>query len=208
MEKLLILDRDGVINEESVAYVKSPEEWHPIPGSLEAIALLSQRGWKITIATNQSGIGRGYYDEDVLANIHDKMHQALDALGGRVHYISYCPHHPDAGCGCRKPKVGLLEQIATEYHLPFPFDTATIPFIGDSTRDLIAAHAAGCQPILVLSGNGKKTLATLKAESQGTTDAAKEAQTLLSKTIVCNDLMTAVQTLPLFQPEYTAQEHR
>ena len=184
MKKLLILDRDGVINEESIAYVKSPEEWHPIPGSLEAIALLCQRGWQITIATNQSGIGRGYYNAAMLNNIHNKMHQALDALGGKIHYVSYCPHHPEAGCNCRKPKLGLLEQIAAQYDLPFPFDTHTIPFIGDSARDLIAADAAGCLPILVLSGNGQKTLEGLQKESAESTESAAKAQALLAKTLV------------------------
>lgn len=205
MTKLLILDRDGVINEESAAYVKSPEEWHPIPGSLEAIALLCQRGWEITIATNQSGIGRGYYDEAMLTKIHNKMHQALDALGGKIHYVSYCPHHPEAGCACRKPKVGLLEQIAAQYKLSFPFDTHTIPFVGDSARDLIAADAAGCQPILVLSGNGRKTLETLQKESAEPTASGEKTRALLEKTIVCADLMAAVKTLPLFQNTRTVK---
>jgi D-glycero-D-manno-heptose 1,7-bisphosphate phosphatase len=199
MSRLLILDRDGVINEESAAYVKSPEEWHPIPGSLEAIALLSQRGWQIVIATNQSGIGRGYYDEAALTHIHNKMHQALDALGGMIHYVFYCPHHPEASCNCRKPKVGLIEQIAVQYALPFPFDVPVIPFVGDSARDLIAADTAGCQPILVLSGNGQKTLISLQTESAQSTDFAKKAQALLEKTLVCADLMAAVQTLSIFQ---------
>jgi D-glycero-D-manno-heptose 1,7-bisphosphate phosphatase len=183
--KLLILDRDGVVNEESEAYVKAPEEWHPIPGSLEAIALLCQRGWEIVIATNQSGIGRGYYDATMLNRIHDKMHKALDILGGKIQHVFYCPHHPNAGCACRKPKLGLLKQIAAQYKLPFPFETP-IPFIGDSARDLLAADAAGCLPILVLSGNGEKTLKTLQAES---------AKILVGGA----DLMTAVQTLPIFQ---------
>ena len=195
MNKLLILDRDGVINEESVAYVKSPDEWHPIPNSLEAIALLCQQGWKIAIATNQSGIGRGYYDEKTLLAIHDKMHHALDALGGKIHFIAYCPHHPDAGCACRKPKVGLLAQIASTFNLPFPFDTHRIPFIGDSARDLIAADVAGCQPILVLSGNGEKTLETLQVQTPE----------LLAKTLVCRDLMTAVTNLSIFQENTYAQ---
>jgi D-glycero-D-manno-heptose 1,7-bisphosphate phosphatase len=205
MNKLLILDRDGVINEESTAYVKSPEEWHPIPGSLEAIALLSQTGWQIVIATNQSGIGRGYYDESMLSRIHNKMHQALDALGGKIHHIFYCPHHPEAGCLCRKPKVGLLEQIATQYDLSFPFKAQTIPFIGDSARDLMAAHDAGCQPILVLSGNGEKTLKTLQAASTETSEYGKETQALLKKTIVFPDLLTAVKNLEIFQDKFKVE---
>jgi D-glycero-D-manno-heptose 1,7-bisphosphate phosphatase len=205
VKKLLILDRDGVINEESAAYVKSPEEWHPIPGSLEAIALLCQRGWKITIATNQSGVGRGYYDEATLSNIHNKMHLALDALGGKIHYVFYCPHHPETGCSCRKPKVGLLEQIAAQYNLPFPFHAHSIPFVGDSIRDLIAADAAGCLPILVLSGNGQKTLENLQKESNASTESAEKSRALLAKTIVCPDLMTAVKILPLFQNTRTAR---
>ena len=151
--KLVILDRDGVINQDSPAYIKSPEEWKPIPGSLEAIALLSQAGYRVLVATNQSGVGRGLFEMATLNAIHDKMHRALGLAGGRIDGIFYCPHAQDAGCNCRKPKPGLLEEIAHR----FGVDLHGVPFIGDSLRDLQAAAAVGAQPILVLTGKGKKT---------------------------------------------------
>lgn len=151
--KLIILDRDGVINHDSPEYIKSPEEWRPIPGSLEAIALLSQAGYRVLVATNQSGIGRGLFEMAALNAIHDKMHRALGLAGGRVDGIFYCPHAQDAGCNCRKPKPGLLEEIAHR----FGVDLDGVPFIGDSLHDLQAATAVGAQPILVLTGKGKKT---------------------------------------------------
>jgi len=151
--KLVILDRDGVINQDSTSYIKSPEEWKPIPGSLEAIALLNQAGYRVVVATNQSGIGRGLFDMATLNAIHDKMHRALGAVGGRVDGIFYCPHAHDAGCSCRKPKPGLLEEISRR----FGSSLEGVPFIGDSLRDIEAALAVGAQPLLVLTGKGKKT---------------------------------------------------
>lgn len=151
--KLVILDRDGVINEDSAAFIKSPEEWKPIPGSLEAIALLNQAGYRVLIATNQSGLGRGLFDMAALNAIHDKMHRALGQTGGRVDGIFYCPHAQDANCGCRKPRPGLFEEISRRFGLPLD----GVPAIGDSLRDLQAAAAVGAQPILVLTGKGKKT---------------------------------------------------
>jgi D-glycero-D-manno-heptose 1,7-bisphosphate phosphatase len=152
-KKLIILDRDGVINVDSPDYIKSPQEWLPIPGSLEAIAMLNARGYTVVIATNQSGIARGYYDEHTLTQIHQKMHDCLASLLGKVDRIFYCPHGPDENCPCRKPKPGLLEQIANTYNTSL----SHVPFIGDSLRDITAALNAGAAPILVLTGNGKKT---------------------------------------------------
>ncbi len=151
--KLIILDRDGVINHDSASYIKSPAEWKPIPGSLEAIALLNQAGYRVLVATNQSGIGRGLFDMATLNAIHDKMHRALGLAGGRIDGIFYCPHAQDAGCACRKPKPGLLEEIGRRFGVSLD----GVPFIGDSLRDIEAALAVGAQPVLVLTGKGKKT---------------------------------------------------
>lgn len=151
--KLVILDRDGVINQDSPSYIKSPEEWKPIPGSIEAIALLNQAGYRVLVATNQSGVGRGLFDMATLNAIHDKMHRALGQAGGRVDGIFYCPHSQDAGCSCRKPRPGLLDEIARR----FGVSLEGVPVIGDSLRDLQAAAAVGAQPVLVLTGKGKKT---------------------------------------------------
>ncbi len=151
--KLVILDRDGVINQDSASYIKSPDEWKPIPGSLEAIALLNQAGYRVVVATNQSGVGRGLFEMATLNAIHDKMHRALGLLGGRIDGIFYCPHAQDAGCRCRKPQPGLLEEIAHR----FGVSLAGVPFIGDSLRDIEAANAVGARPMLVLTGKGRKT---------------------------------------------------
>ena len=151
--KLVILDRDGVINHDSASYIKSPEEWKPIAGSLEAIALLNQAGYRVLVATNQSGIGRGLFDMATLNAIHDKMHRALSLVGGRVDGIFYCPHAQDAGCACRKPRPGLLDEIAKRFGVSLD----GVPFVGDSLRDLQAGAAVGAQPVLVLTGKGKKT---------------------------------------------------
>ncbi len=150
----IILDRDGVINFESKDYIKTPEEWLPIPGSLQAIALLSQAGYTIAVATNQSGVGRGFYTEADLALIHQKMLDSVKALGGKVDKVFYCPHLPDDHCSCRKPGIGLFQQIADYYQL----DLRGIFAIGDSLRDIKTALKVGCEPILVLTGNGEQTL--------------------------------------------------
>jgi len=151
--KLVILDRDGVINSDSDAYIKSPREWKPIPGSLEAIARLTQAGFHVVVATNQSGIGRGLFEMATLNSIHDKMHLAVGQAGGRIDAVFYCPHAQEADCDCRKPKPGLLEEIGRR----FGMNLAGVPSIGDSLRDLQAAVAVGAQPILVLTGKGTKT---------------------------------------------------
>ncbi len=153
--KLFILDRDGVINHDSAEYIKTPAEWKPIAGSLEAIARLNQDGYRVVIATNQSGVGRGLLDMATLNAIHDKMHKALAQVGGRVDAVFYCPHAQDANCSCRKPKPGLLEDIAHR----FSVDLTGVPCVGDALRDLQAAVQVEAQPILVLTGKGKTTAA-------------------------------------------------
>lgn len=155
---LLILDRDGVINEDSVDYIRSPGDWQPIPGSIEAIAAVSRAGFQIAVATNQSALGRGYLSLEDLEAIHAMLCQAVEEEGGRIAGIFYCPHLPNAGCNCRKPATGLLEAIARE--LGEPLQGAW--FIGDSLRDLQAGEAAGCQPVLVKTGSGMGTLRTLR----------------------------------------------
>lgn len=151
--KLIILDRDGVINQDSDQYIKSPDEWRPIPGSLEAIARLNQWGYRVVVVTNQSGVGQGLYEMDTLNAIHDKMVKAAAQVGGRIDAIFFCPHTNDDKCSCRKPQPGLLQEVARRYNA----DLAGVPAIGDSLRDLQAAAAVGAQPILVLTGKGKKT---------------------------------------------------
>jgi len=151
--KLVILDRDGVINFDSDAYIKRPEEWKAIPGSLEAIALLTQAGYHVAVATNQAGVGRGLFEMATLNAIHDKMHRAVGLVGGRIDAVFYCPHAQEADCSCRKPKPGLFEEIGRR----FGANLAGVPSIGDSLRDLQAAAAVGAQPNLVLTGKGTKT---------------------------------------------------
>ncbi len=153
--KLIILDRDGVINYDSDQFIKNPEEWKPIPGSLEAIARLSQADYRVVVATNQSGIGRGLFDMPTLNAIHDKMHKSVALAGGRIDAVFFCPHTNDANCACRKPKSGMLEEIATRYGVSLK----GVPAVGDSLRDLQAAARVDAQPILVLSGKGLKTQA-------------------------------------------------
>jgi D-glycero-D-manno-heptose 1,7-bisphosphate phosphatase len=151
--KLVILDRDGTINQDSDNYIKSLAEWKPIPGSLQAIARLSQGGWRIVVATNQSGIARGLFDMAALNAIHTEMHRVVALAGGRIDAIFFCPHAADSGCECRKPKPGLLLEIASRMDVGL----AEVPMVGDALRDLQAAAAAGAKPYLVLTGKGKKT---------------------------------------------------
>lgn len=151
--KLIILDRDGVINFDSAQFIKSPAEWKPIPGSLEAIARLNQAGYRVVVATNQSGVGRGLFDMDTLVAIHEKMHQTLAEVGGRIDAIFYCPHTADSRCDCRKPKPGMFQRIAACFNA----DLSGVPTVGDSLRDLQAGTSVGCQPCLVLTGKGEKT---------------------------------------------------
>ncbi len=151
--KLVILDRDGTINQDSDQYIKSPLEWKPIPGSLEAIARLTQGGWRCVVATNQSGIARGLFDMATLNAIHAEMHRAVNQAGGRIEAIFFCPHAADSNCECLKPKPGLLLEISKRLDV----ELAGVPMIGDALRDLEAAVAAGAKPWLVLTGKGKKT---------------------------------------------------
>ena len=146
--KLYILDRDGTINEDSVDFVKSPSEWQPLPGALEAIARINHAGWHVVVVTNQSGLGRGLFDVSALNAMHAKMHEMLAAVGGRIDAIFYCPHTAEEHCNCRKPAPGLYEQIAERYGL----DLTGTPTVGDSMRDLVAGTAVGCAPHLVLTG--------------------------------------------------------
>lgn len=152
---LVILDRDGVINFDSDQFIKSPEEWKPIPGSLEAIARLNQADYRVVVATNQSGIGRGLFDMAMLNAIHDKMHKACAQVGARIDAVFFCPHTSEHQCACRKPKPGMLEEIAARYGVSL----AGVPVVGDSLRDLQPAAALGAQPYLVLTGKGEKTQA-------------------------------------------------
>ena len=145
--KLIILDRDGVINQDSVHYIKSPEECVLLPGSCEAIARLTAADYKVAVATNQSGIARGYYNEAQLMAIHEKLIKSVQDAGGRIDFITYCPHMPDVGCSCRKPKPGMLFAVAKH----FGCSLEHVPFIGDRVSDIQAAEAAGASPMMVLS---------------------------------------------------------
>jgi D-glycero-D-manno-heptose 1,7-bisphosphate phosphatase len=152
--KLIILDRDGVINFGSEQFIKSPEEWKPIPGSLEAIARLTREGWRVVVATNQSGLARGLFEMATLNAIHAKMHRAVAAAGGRIEAVFFCPHAAEMDCDCRKPRPGLFAEIAERYAV----NLAGVPAVGDSLRDLLAAAAGGAAPVLVKTGKGEKTL--------------------------------------------------
>lgn len=162
--KLIILDRDGVINQDSDNYVKSADEWEPIPGSIEAIANLSKAGYTVAVATNQSGIARGFFDEFELAAMHQKMCALVEEEGGQINGVFFCPHAPEDDCDCRKPKIGLIEQIECE----FGTNADRLPFVGDSAKDVMCARLAGCTPILVRTGKGEITLAeSSKSELDG-----------------------------------------
>ncbi len=177
-QQTVILDRDGVINQDSDAYIKSDEEWVPIPGSIDAIAALSRAGFRIVVATNQSGIGRALFDEYALARIHHKMWSMVEEAGGFIDGIFYCPHTPNDQCDCRKPGTGLLRQIESE----FGISLAGAYFIGDSVKDVEAALAHGCRPVLVRSGKGLTSELALR--SSGVLDLA-----------VFDDLAQAIQEL-------------
>jgi D-glycero-D-manno-heptose 1,7-bisphosphate phosphatase len=149
--KLVILDRDGTINQDSDEYIKSADEWVALPGALDAIARLNHAGWHVVVASNQSGLGRGLFEVSELNDIHDRMHQQLAAVGGRIDAVFYCPHAPGDTCRCRKPELGLFEQIGERYGISLK----GVPAVGDSVRDLVAAVALGCEPHLVLTGKGE-----------------------------------------------------
>ncbi|MCD6041166.1 MAG: histidinol-phosphate phosphatase family protein [Burkholderiales bacterium] len=156
--KLLILDRDGTINHDSDDYIKSPEEWRPLKGSLEAIARLTQADYRIVVATNQSGIARGLFDTRTLFAIHDTLLRALAPLGGRIDAFFFCPHAADSGCPCRKPQPGMLLEVGRRFNVPLD----EVYMVGDAQRDLEAAAAAGARPVLVLTGKGEETRAAGK----------------------------------------------
>jgi D-glycero-D-manno-heptose 1,7-bisphosphate phosphatase len=158
--QLVVLDRDGVINRESPNFIRSPEEWIPIPGALEAVARLNRCGFTVVVATNQSGVGRGLFTLAALDAIHQKMTAAVEAAGGRLSGIYFCPHGPGDGCDCRKPRPGLMRQIEAA----FGCSLSGRPAVGDSERDLRAAQAVGARAILVRTGNGRDTEARLAGE--------------------------------------------
>ena len=174
--KLIILDRDGVVNYDSDQFIKSPDEWRPIPGSLDAIARLNQAGFKVVLATNQSGVGRGLFDMAMLNTIHDKMNKVLAQAGARIDALFFCPHAADSDCGCRKPKPGMFQEIGVRFNVSL----AGVPCIGDSLRDLQAAAEVGGQPILVLTGKGRLT---------------QEKGSIPENTLVFADLSEAVKYL-------------
>jgi D-glycero-D-manno-heptose 1,7-bisphosphate phosphatase len=175
--KFIILDRDGVINQDSDQYIKSPEEWVPIKGSLSAIARLSRAGYRVFLATNQSGIARGLFDIETLHAIHQRMLNEIQHRGGTVDAILFCPHGPDDACECRKPAPGLYREIGRR----IGHSLHDIPVIGDSLRDLQAAIAVGARPILVKTGKGARTLAQHPAET--------------AQMAVCDNLASAVDML-------------
>lgn len=158
--KLIVLDRDGVINEDSDEYIKSADEWVPITGSMEAIARLNRGGYRVVVATNQSGISRGMFDLETLSAMHKKMHELAGVAGAHIEGIFFCPHGPDDKCNCRKPKPGLFQEIQARTG----FNLDGVPCVGDSLRDLQAGASQGCLTFLVKTGKGKKTLEKSKDE--------------------------------------------
>jgi D-glycero-D-manno-heptose 1,7-bisphosphate phosphatase len=178
-EKLVVLDRDGVINFDSEDYIKTANEWLPIPGSLEAIAALTAAAFVVVVVSNQSGIGRGLFTEDELLSINRKMLQAVENTGGVISRIYHCPHHPDENCNCRKPKPGMLQNLASDFGIAL----TSVPVIGDKTSDLEMARAVGARPILVLTGYGQTTR---KASTDGSieifADLAEAAEALIAET--------------------------
>lgn len=176
---LIILDRDGVINEDSDDFIKSPQEFVPLPGSLQAIARLNTAGYQVAVATNQSGIGRGLFDLDTFNAMHQKLDSMLAEVGGHIDALAFCPHTPDDGCDCRKPAAGLLRQIAHELNA----DLTGVPVVGDSLRDLQSAQVVGAQPVLVRTGKGERSLSQLADDDS------------LAKTPVYADLAAVVDAL-------------
>lgn len=176
MAKLIILDRDGVINFDSPHFIKNPDEWKPIPGSLSAIAALSHAGYRVVVASNQSGVGRGLFDMATLNAINDKMVRAVTQIGGRIDAFFYCPHTPEADCECRKPKTAMLREIAER----FAADLRGVPMVGDALRDLQCAQSVGALPILVRTGKG---------------EAVFQARQYPDNTLVFQDLSDAAQAL-------------
>ncbi len=178
--KLILLDRDGVINFDSDEYIKSPDEWAPIPGSLEAVARLKRAGYTVVVASNQSGVGRGLFNLNALHQIHEKMQHELARVGGKIDAIFFCPHKPEDHCACRKPKPGLLLEIANQ----FDCDLKNVPAVGDSLRDIEAAQAVGAKPVLVRTGKGEEVVKGGKLPAAGVevhADLAAFVDALLAK---------------------------
>jgi D-glycero-D-manno-heptose 1,7-bisphosphate phosphatase len=177
--RLVIVDRDGVINEDSDDFIKSVAEWRPIPGSLEAIARLHRAGWRVAVVTNQSGIGRGLYDELTLREIHAHMRESVRAAGGELAGVYHCPHLPGAGCDCRKPRPGLFRALERELGV----SVAGAPYIGDRLSDVEAAEAVGARPMLVRTGTGAATESRLGGRRVPVfDDLAAAARSLLAET--------------------------
>jgi D-glycero-D-manno-heptose 1,7-bisphosphate phosphatase len=177
--RLVVVDRDGVINEDSDDFIKSVAEWRPIAGSLEALAALHEAGWRVAVVTNQSGIGRGLYDESTLAAIHDHMRARVRAAGGELAGVYYCPHLPDDGCDCRKPRPGLFRALERELGV----SVVGAPYIGDRLSDVDAAEGVGARPMLVRTGTGAATEAVLGGRRVPVfDDLADAARSLLSET--------------------------
>lgn len=183
MSRLVILDRDGVINEDSDAFIKSLDEWIPLPGSIAAIARLSQGGFTVVVATNQSGLGRGLFADSDLAAMHQRLRELVAAKGGHIAAIYHCPHKPDDGCSCRKPLPGLLDRLAADLRVPL----AGAAVVGDSLRDLEAGLARGCQPFLVRTGKGRGTEQKLRASAHPLLDSLRIFDTLAD----CADYLLA-----------------
>jgi D-glycero-D-manno-heptose 1,7-bisphosphate phosphatase len=176
--RLVMIDRDGVINEDSGEFIKSVAEWRPIAGSLEAIASLHRAGWQVAVVTNQSGVGRGLYDEATLAKIHEHMRARVRTAGGELAGVYYCPHLPDAGCECRKPKPGMFRALERELGV----SVVGAPYIGDRLSDVEAAEGVGARPILVRTGTGAATVALLGARRVPVfDDLAAAARSLLAE---------------------------
>lgn len=154
MIKLIVLDRDGVINEDLEKPVATADEWVPIPGSLEAIARLHQNGWSVAVATNQSGLGRGIIDLSTLHQIHQRMHEMVNQSGGKIDVVAFCPHTDSDDCACRKPAPGMLYTISERLDV----ELSNVVIVGDSLRDMQAAMAAAATPVIVRTGKGQKTL--------------------------------------------------
>jgi D-glycero-D-manno-heptose 1,7-bisphosphate phosphatase len=177
---LVILDRDGVINFDSDDYIKTVEEWQPIPGSIEAIAALSKAGYRIAVATNQSGLGRGYFSEFTLANMHNLLLDLVEEAGGSIETIVFCPHKPDEGCACRKPETGLIDQIEAELNL----SSAGAWYVGDAAKDMELAGRKSCKGVLVRTGKGRETESRLEADMKnailGVDDLAEAARAIIN----------------------------
>jgi len=192
--KLIILDRDGVINHDSPDFIKSPQEWTPIPGSLEAIARLNQAGYRVVVATNQSGIARELFDIATLNAIHAKMHAAAQLAGADIDAIFFCPHAAIDGCDCRKPKSGMFEEIGKR----FKMNLKGVPTVGDSLRDLQSGFNSGCTPYLVLTGKGEKTHATggLPPGTQVYPDLAAMVSAFLKPAVQASQVAQAIAAEP------------